>query len=435
MNNSAQPWSLEHSIVSAQIKRFVAEKVAQARAARSDPKEAPAEFKSVLVAAEKGDWPTLRDIFAKWREAAQRWEETRWVCLLHPVEFAVALEIESAIEQFAAGVEEYAAAFGRDVIASIPPGSIYFGGTDPGRGVITALCESHVHANPFFTLTQNAMIDGGYLHYLRSMYGSRIYIPTADDVTNAHNEYLEDARRRLKKDKLLPGEDFTEVEGQVQIRGQISVMAINGLLTKLTFAKNPDREFFVEASFPLEWMYPQLSPHGLIMTVNRQPMGELSDEVLQKDRDYWARYIQPLIGDWLNSNTTFVEIASFVEKVHVNHDLSGFKGDPRFVQNHPTQRLFSNLRCSIGDLYAWRVRGDKAPVQRDRMVKEADFACRQAFALCPASPNAAYHCVNLLAGEKRFDDAILVVEAALKLEPENAAFPNLLEQLKKMKIN
>src|SRR5688572_26587318 len=108
MNNSAQPWSLERSIVSAQLKRFVVEKVAQARAARADVKEAPpSEFNSVLAAAVKGDWPILRDIFAKLREAAQRREETRWDCWLHPGEWAVALEIEGALEQFAAGVEKY----------------------------------------------------------------------------------------------------------------------------------------------------------------------------------------------------------------------------------------------------------------------------------------------------------------------------------------
>jgi hypothetical protein len=69
----------------------------------------------------------------------------------------------------------------------------------------------------------------------------------------------------------------------------------------------------------------------------------------------------------------------------------------------------------------------------DQRIKEATFAFRRAFALCPANSNAAYRCQNLLGGEKHFDDAILVVEAALKLDPENAAFPSLLDQLKSMK--
>jgi len=289
VNNSPEPWSLGHSIVSEQLKRFVAEKAAQARAVRPNENDIPPEFKSLLAAAEKGDWPTLRQIFADRHEAALAdWHAQQgggrnprtW--RLHSLEWVIALEIEGAFEQFAAGVEEYAVAFGKEVIRSIPPGSNYFSGTDSAHGVITALCKSHVNADPFFTLTQNAMLDKGYLNYVRSMYESWIDIPTDGDLTNAYNEYREDARRRLKENKLLPGEDVREVEGKVQIIGMISHMAINGLVTKLTFDKNPDREFYVEEGFPLEWMYPHLSPHGLILKLSRQPLAELSEEQIQQ---------------------------------------------------------------------------------------------------------------------------------------------------------
>ena len=63
--------------------------------------------------------------------------------------------------------------YANDIIASIPPGSIYFGGTDPGRFLITAMEKSQVNADPFFLLTQNALADGNYLDYLRSMYGGQ----------------------------------------------------------------------------------------------------------------------------------------------------------------------------------------------------------------------------------------------------------------------
>ena len=59
------------------------------------------------------------------------------------------------------------------IINSIPAGSIYFGGTDPGRGLPTAFCKSHVDADPFYTLTQNALADGTYLEYLRKTYGEQ----------------------------------------------------------------------------------------------------------------------------------------------------------------------------------------------------------------------------------------------------------------------
>ena len=36
--------------------------------------------------------------------------------------------------------------------------------------------------------------------------------------------------------------------------------------------------------------------------------------------------------------------------------------------------------------------------------------------LCPTSPEAVFRYVNLLVGQKRIDDAILLAEAAVKLE-------------------
>ena len=76
---------------------------------------------------------------------------------------------------------KYTAILADGIINSIPAGSIYFGGTDPGRGVPTAFCKSHADADPFFTLTQNALADGTYLDYLRAMYGGKIYTPTEED--------------------------------------------------------------------------------------------------------------------------------------------------------------------------------------------------------------------------------------------------------------
>jgi hypothetical protein len=432
MNSPSEPWSWECSIVSGGLKRFVAEKIAQARAARPPGMERSPQFDSLLAAAEKGDWPILRDILAKWHVAAMKWEN--YFGCVQSCETIIALELEGAFEQFAGGVEEYAVGFGRDVMAALPPGSVLFC-SHGARGIITVLCESHVNAEPCFTLSQEAMADKDSLDYWRGIYGDRIYVPTDEDGANCYNEYREDARRRLKENKLLPGESVTEeeVEGKVQFGNWISTMAINGLVTKLMFDKNPDREFYVEQGFPIEWMQPHLSPHGLIMRINRQPLAELSDEIVQRDRNYWTRYLQPMLGDWLNYDTSVAEIAAFVEKVHVNHDLCGFKGDLRFIQNERSQRLFSRLRPSIGGLYLWRATISKNAAEKERMLKEADFAFRQSFALCPRSPEAVFRYAGLLLGEKRFDDAILIMETAKSLDPENAQFPGLLEQLKRMK--
>ncbi|HOX04467.1 MAG TPA: hypothetical protein P5555_19690 [Candidatus Paceibacterota bacterium] len=49
-------------------------------------------------------------------------------------------------------------------------------------------------------------------------------------------------------------------------------IGINALLARKLFDANPGREFYIEESFPLDWMYPHLSPHGLIMKIHRQPL-------------------------------------------------------------------------------------------------------------------------------------------------------------------
>ena len=58
-------------------------------------------------------------------------------------------------------------------------------------------------------------------------------------------------------------------------------MAINGL-TKVIFDKNPDHSFYIEESMPLEWMYPHLSPFGIILKINREAVTGFSEEDLRK---------------------------------------------------------------------------------------------------------------------------------------------------------
>ena len=239
---------------------------------------------------------------------------------------------------------KYTALLADGIINSIPAGSIYFGGTDAGRGVPTAFCKSSIEADPFFSLTQNALTDSVYLNYLRAMYGGKIYTPTAEDSQRCYQEYLADAQRRLQEHKLRPGEDVRMVDGKVQVSGHVAVIGIRGPLTKVIFDRNPDREFYVEESFPLDWMYPYLEPHRLILKLNRQPLAKLPEEVLARDHEYWRKLVGGMLGDWLTEKTTVREIAGFVDRVYVRHNLKGFTGDPRFVQNDYAKRIFSKLR-------------------------------------------------------------------------------------------
>src|SRR5208282_1830427 len=295
---------------------------------------------------------------------------------------------------------------------------------DPGRFVVTALMESHAAGKPFFALSQNPLTDATYLHYLRAMYGGEIYTPTDEDLQKSLQDYMTDAQRRLAHDRqfpneprqLKPGDEDVRQDsnGRIQVSGQMSVIGIRELLTRTIFDKNPDREFYVVEGFPLDWMYPYLEPHGLIMKINRQQLPELSDEIVQRDSDYWTKTVTPMIGGWLKPDTTIEEVAAFAEKIHVKKDLSGFAGDPQFSQSEYWCKNFSKLRSSIGGLYAWRAQHAADAGEKKRMNDAADFAFRQSWALCPYSPETVLRYVNLLISQNRRADALLVAETAAK---------------------
>jgi tetratricopeptide (TPR) repeat protein len=270
---------------------------------------------------------------------------------------------------------------------------------------------------------------------------NEIYTPTPEDSQQCFQEYLADAQKRLDHDtrfpaepkQIKPGEQVTTVDNRVQVSGQVAVMSINGLLTKVIFDHNPTNEFFVEESFPLDWMYPYLTPFGVIMKINRQPIPEFTDEIIRKDHEFWTNYSSRLIGNWITYDTSVQEIANFVEKVYRERDFNGFTGDRKFVRDDQAQKAFSKLRSSIGGIYNWRIANAKNPADQQRMMKEADFAFRQAFAFCPYSPEAVFRYVQLLAQFNRIDDAILVASTCHKIDPNNGAVEQLMGQLQGMK--
>ncbi len=201
-----------------------------------------------------------------------------------------------------------------------------------------------------------------------------LYIPTPTDAQKCFNDYSDDATKRLQNHQLKPNEDVKIVDGRIQIGGQVAVMAINGLLVKVIFDKNPGHEFFIEESFPLDWMYPYLEPHGLIMKINDEPLQEISDTMVQQDREYWQPRVTQMIGGWLDEQTPVKDVAAFGGKVFQQHDLSGFSGDPRFVQNDYAARMFSKWRTSIAGLYAWHAENDATDAGKKTHGRRGGFS-------------------------------------------------------------
>src|SRR5208337_4977778 len=159
-------------------------------------------------------------------------------------------------------------------------------------------------------------------HSLGGVYPDReIYSATPDDSQRCFQEYMADAQKRMQSNQLKPGEDVKVIDNRVQVSGQVAVMNINGLLTKVIFDHNPKNEFFVEESFPLDWMYPYLTPYGVIMKINRQPLPSLTAEIFNRDHQFWKQYSKRLIGDIIDYDTPVKQIVDWIEKTYLQHDL------------------------------------------------------------------------------------------------------------------
>lgn len=294
------------------------------------------------------------------------------------------------------------------------------------------------------------LLEEAYPTYIAKSLGGvypdrEIYIASNDDSKECFSEYIEDAAKRKQTGQLKPGEEVNiSPNGQVQVSGQVAVMSINGLLTKVIFDHNPDNSFYVEESMPLDWMYPHLTPYGVIMKIERQPLPELSEEVVRRDHEFWSNYSERLIGNWIKYDTSVSNIVDFVERVYLHHDYTGFTGSRRFIRDDQAQKAFSKLRSSIAGIYLWRLglmQGYPTPTQfqpksdaeRKRMIDEADFAFRQAFAYCPYSPEAVFRYVTFLTSPlvNRVQDALLVAETCRKLDPENGQVISMVDGLQR----
>lgn len=391
--------------------------------------------------------------------------------------------------------------------------AVLFGGTDPGRFNPTYMifCESFTPAakkrdsefdrRDVYLITQNALADGTYLSYIRAHYfrsdqkdppffqewfkvgplktlvrpldnmftslgasieerrraqgvypPKEIYTPSLKDSQKAFDEYMSDAIQRKQNNQLQPGEDVRIEGNRVSVSGQVSVMAINALLTKVIFDKNPEHEFYVEESFPLPWMYAYQTPFGIIMKINREPVKEFTEEIIKKDHEFWTKYSERLTGNWVKRDTSVKEICEFADRVYRRRNFDGFTGDRKFVRDENGQKAFSKLRSAIAGLYVWRInhcaeqmraiealpleekrkkQGEAGRIHAEQMrvIEEADFAYKQAFAFCPYSPEAVFKYTSLLTSLNRVEDAYRLVETGLKFDPENPAFQQLRDQL------
>lgn len=279
------------------------------------------------------------------------------------------------------------AMFHESVLASMPKGSIYFGGTDSGRFVITTV-NALRKPSPVYCVTQNALADMKYAAHLLAVYGDQVWMPSQEDCTMAFQNYVRD----VQSGKRPANSSIKIKDGRVSVEGVAGVMEINGLICRMIFDENKDsHEFFVEESYVIPWMNPFLEPHGLIMKLNREPVERFTRELIDRDSATWQGTVAKL------------------------------ESHPGFAANTEARKAFAKLRCAIAGLYVYR-----------KLIPQAEAAFRQALRLCPASPEASYRLAKMYEEHGRATEALEVMKAFLKIcQPsEKTAAGTYLEQLK-----
>ena len=334
--------------------------------------------------------------------------------------------------------------YGAAVVGIGTPGSVIMDGIDEGKGDTGNVLIEGIASLLDKTLDKPFTQLGAHIEKRRRAEGVyppvEIYIPSPEDLSQCYDAYRQDFERRAALNQLQPGEGVKTEDERMAISGQISVMKINGLLCKVIFDNNPTNEFFVEESFPLDWMYPYETPFGIIMKINRNPVPELSDDVFKKDHAFWSEYSKRFIGNWLTYDTKLQEVSDFADRVYLHGNFNGFTGDRKFIQDDDGQKAFSKLRSSQAGMYAWRLGPQcppecrqKTPEAQEALRRETDFAFKQAFAFCPYSPEAVYRYVNFLIQYNRLDDALIIAKTCLKFDPYNVQAQDLVKNLESFK--
>ena len=229
------------------------------------------------------------------------------------------------------------------------PSAVFFGGTDPGRFVPTYMIYSARVRPDVYLITQNALADDTYMSVERDLYGDDIWIPAKEDSAESFNIYVNE----VQSGKRPSNADLKIENGRVQVTGALGVMEINGILTRMMFDhERLRRAFYIEESYVIPWMYPYLTPHGLIMKINPE-QNALTPDIIRNDMAFWDWYQRRLLRD------------------------------PAFRRDFPAQKSFSKLRAAIAGLYA-----------RSGLHTWADQAFREAVLLYPASPEATFRYVQ-----------------------------------------
>lgn len=300
--------------------------------------------------------------------------------------------------------------YGVDMLKPLDKGAIVYGGTDPGRFIPTYMifCESQQpvrfkHDPEFdrrdlYIITQNALADLAYIKYIRDHYDDRF----RPKKFTAFEKWLGRDHQYPKQSLHLPDDEtFNKLfykfaterpsrEGSPDFDTE-DIFRFNGVVARQLFEDNKkEHTFYVEESLRIEWMYPYMSPAGLLLKLNPEPLEKLPPEEIAKDRRFWDDYTARLLAN------------------------------PHFALDADAQKSFAKLRNSIANMYRWR-----------GLEKEALYAYEQALQLSPDNGEVVETYYLYLVQLNRFDDAEAILKKSIALDPRNDMYFKMLDNVQK----
>lgn len=372
------------------LKSFAVEQETHVRALET---KQPVRFEAAVweffAAAKDGRWNDVTNSFRPVNKHAARWEAAQPHPSVSARAWPAIAEVGRATELSLRLTPRYLALLTHDLTVALPPGAICFAGHDAGRVCAAVFSQPKAPGQKLAVFDLVALGNPLQWQALQAKFGSSVrLVQDADPRQQGHG----------------------------------------------IFEANPNREFFVVERHPVDWMCSRLSPHGAVLKLNREPIGKLPDEVMAQDRAFWSERVRQFLGTDFAPPASLKEACDFVERVYLRGDLKGFAGDPRYLRNETARLAYSKLRVAIAGTYFWRInRSAREPDERRRITAEADHAFLQAFVLCPSSQEVVFRYLNLLIALGRHDDALLMVDVAVKLDPTNSAFKSLRPQLERLK--
>lgn len=327
-------------------------------------------FTDYLTAVEQGRVGDANALYARIRSGAVQYADvTNPAPEQHTALFQYIIECSGVVDQLNQ-VEsmDLWRDYARALFAGMPAGSAYFGGTDPGRFIPTAIHDLE-GAPDVIILTQNALADSTYMEYARHRFADRIQLPDQDYMSKVFQTYVEEVKAgRMPKDA-----DIEIKDGKATVKGVMGVMAINGMLSRMIFDSNKDRHaFFVEESFVIPWMYPYMEPHGPILRLAPEPRESISSTTVKTSRRFWAEFMKNL------------------------------NKRPGFDKSVWLRSSLSKCRAAQAGVYEYR-----------QMWAEAEAAYREAIAIYPYGLEGNYRLVSALSAQGKYAEACKVLEEFL----------------------